>query len=134
MSSIVFTAENESGRVFFLGGSKMPKRYNLRKRPAPTEVQWIEDDTLKEKEDESEDEDYVPPSESEEDVDTSVDDEEESEDEDEAEDGARPSETPHARGHDVFLLMFVVHFESSAGTPTLQAVAAPSPAPVVQTK
>lgn len=64
----------------------MPKRYNLRKRAAPTTVEWLEDDTLKGKEeDESEDEDYTPPSESEADVDTSVDDEEDTEDEEESE-------------------------------------------------
>jgi ATP-dependent Lon protease len=69
----------------------MPKRYNLRKRPAPTEVQWLEDDTLKDKEeeDDSEDEDYVAPSKSEEDVDTSVEDEDE---EDVAEEESEESE------------------------------------------
>lgn len=43
----------------------MPRRYNLRKRD--TNVKWIEDDTLndKEEESESEDETYEPPSESE---------------------------------------------------------------------
>jgi ATP-dependent Lon protease len=66
----------------------MPKRYNLRKRPAPSDVKWIEDDTLNEKEDDSEDEDYVAPSKTEEDVDTSVEDE----DEDEAEEESKAEE------------------------------------------
>jgi len=72
----------------------MPRRYNLRKKR--TDVKWVEDDTLHDKEDDSEDEDdedYVPPSESEEEEDEGDVTEEETEDEDEEEESEESSES-----------------------------------------
>jgi hypothetical protein len=70
----------------------MPRRYNLRKKR--TDVKWVEDDTLHDKDEdsESEDEDYVPPSESEDDEEeddvTLVDEDEDEEDEEEEEEAS----------------------------------------------